>query len=139
MTEPNYEAPNSMFDLSTMRVVLKNVTNLQRIQASFNIPDDEEDLANEVSIYLQKMQKNTENAFEESLALESWRYISRMVGDGSNLLRNAIHAKAVFYNPITCSDYLQGCKELFLKIFQLRLLVKYAELHLILQKMPKMV
>lgn len=54
------------------------------------------------------MQKNTENAFEESLALESWRYISRMVGDGSNLLRNAIHAKAVFYNPITCSDYLQG-------------------------------
>lgn len=69
-----------MFDLSTMRLVMNDLNNLDRIKISFEAVSDDE--AQLISEYLQKIQNSLEIPIEQTLSLEIWRYVTGMINDG---------------------------------------------------------
>ncbi len=69
-----------MFDLSTMRLVMNDLNNLDRIKISFEAVSDDE--AQLISEYLQKIQNSLETPIEQTLSLEIWRYVTGMINDG---------------------------------------------------------
>ena len=38
------------------------------------------------------------------MANELWKMMSQMINQGGDLLRNGLHAKALFYRDLRCAD-----------------------------------